>query len=103
MSFTVWAYQFKALSFCLSSAPRLFTIVAREIASLTHSQTTALHQCLDDWLGRALFRLVNREKSELIPQQMFAFVSIRCDMITFTAHPTLENWIKNWIKVIQAV
>ena len=38
--------------------------------------------------------LVNLEKSELIPQQMFAFVGIHHNLISFTAHPTLENWIK---------
>ena len=37
---------------------------------------------------------MNLEKSELVPQQVFAFVGIHYDLISFTAHPTLENWIK---------
>ena len=34
------------------------------------------------------------DKSELVPQQAFAFVGIHYDLISFMAHPTLENWIK---------
>ena len=95
------------------SAPWLFTLVAREFPSLIHTQNTALHQFLDDWLGQAKSKvwcaedrdlvlllckelgwIVNLEKSELVPQQVFAFVGIQYHLISFTAHPTLENWIK---------
>ena len=37
--------------------------------------------------------VVNLQKSEPIPQQVFAFVGIHYNLIS-TAHPTLENWIK---------
>ena len=102
-------------SFGLSSVPWLFTMIAREFALLILSQNTALHQFLDDWLGwaeehcakhRALVLLceelgwlVNRKKLELFPQQVLAFMSIHYDLISFTAHPTLENWMM----VVQAV
>ena len=113
MFFKVESYQLRALPFGLSSAPWLFTLVAREFTSLIHSQNTAQHQFLDDWLGRVMYRdrcakhrdlvlllckelgwVVNLEKSELVPQQVFAFVGIHYDLISFTAHPTLKNWIK---------
>ena len=56
VSFKGQVFQFRALPFGLSSAPWIFTMVAREFASLIHSQNTALHQFLDDWLGRAMSR-----------------------------------------------
>ena len=102
------SYQFRALPFSLSSASWLFTMVARELTSLIHTQNTALHQFLEDWLGWAMSRehrdlvflgkelgwILNLEKSELFPQQVFAFAGIHHNLISFTAHPTLEKWIK---------
>ena len=41
---------------------------------------------------------MNWEKLELILQQVFAFVDICYVLISFTANPILQNWIK----VIQA-
>ena len=112
MSFKGQDFQFRALPFGLSSAPWIFTMVTREFAPLIHTQNTALHQFLDDWLGRAMSRdwcaehralvllckdlgwVINLEKSELFPQQVFTFVGIYYDLISFKAHPILENWIK---------
>ena len=93
VSFKGESYQFRALPFCLSSAPWLFTMVARKFALLIHTQNTALHQFLHGWLDQAMFRdhcakhrdlvlllceelgwIVNLEKSELIPQHVFAFL-----------------------------
>ena len=50
-------------------------------------------------LCKELGWVINLEKSQLVPQQVFAFVGIHYDLISFTAHPTPENWIK----VIRAV
>ena len=47
-------FQFKTLLFRLRPDPWLFAKVAREFALLIHSQNTALHQFLDDWLGQAM-------------------------------------------------
>jgi hypothetical protein len=106
-------YQFRALPFGLSSAPWLFTQVAKEFASLVHQEGTFLHQFLDDWLGRAPSRelcakhcaqvvalaqelgwIINWEKSEPEPQQNFTFVGIHYDLVAFQAQPTEENWNK---------
>ena len=38
--------------------------------------------------------IVYLETSELIPQQGFAFVGTHYKLISFSAHPTLKNWIK---------
>ena len=103
-------YQFRALPFSLSLAPWLFTMVAKAFASLIHTQNTTLHQFLDNWLGWSMSRdrcaqhrdpvlllckelgwVLNLEKAELVPQQVFEFVGIHYDLISFAAHPTLEN------------
>ena len=92
-----------------SSASWLFTMVARKFALLIHNQYKALHKFLCRAMSkeccakhRDLVRLVckelgllvNLEKSELIPKQVFTFVGIHFDLISFTANASLENWIK---------
>ena len=86
-------YHFKALPFGLSTAPMEFTIVAKEVKLLAMKQGIRIHQYLDDWLVRArshqtclhhtqtlvalcreLGWVVNEEKSELEPKQVFNFV-----------------------------
>ena len=55
----------------------------------------AKHRDLVLLLCEKLGWLVNQENSELIPQQVFTFVGIRDDLISFIiAYPTLDNWIK---------
>ena len=70
-----------------------------------------IHQYLDDWLVRAsthdtclqhtqtlvtlcqeLGWLVNREKSELVPQQVFNFVGYQLDLKEGRVRPTQERW-----------
>ena len=87
------SYQFKALPFGLSTAPIEFTVVAKEIKLMALQRGIRIHQYLDDWLVRAtshqtclqhaltlvalcreLGWLVNKEKSELEPKQVFNFV-----------------------------
>ena len=87
------SYQFKALPFDLSTAPMEFTVVAKEVKLMALQKGIRIHQYLDDWLVSAythdtclqhtqtlvtlcqeLGWLVNREKSELVPKQVFNFV-----------------------------
>ena len=56
VSFKGQIYQFRALPFGLSSAHWLFTMLARTFACLIHTHNMALHQFLDNWLGRAMSR-----------------------------------------------
>ena len=70
-----------------------------------------IHQYLDDWVVRAsspntclqhrqtlvtqcqdLGWLVNREKSELVPKQVFNFVGYQFDLKEGKVRPTLERW-----------
>ena len=93
-------FQFKALPFGLTSAPREFTRVTATLASIVHHRGINLHLCLlrviyicDDWLLRArsferslqhtrevvqemtdLGFIVNPEKSDLVPTQNFSFL-----------------------------
>ena len=91
--------QFKALPFGLSIAPMEFTVVAKEVKLLAMKQGIRIHQYLDDWLVRArsyqiclqhaqalvalcreLGWLVNEEKSELEPKQVFNFVGYQFNL-----------------------
>ena len=92
------SYQFKALPFGLSTAPMDFTVVAKEVKLMALQKGIRIHQYLDDWLVRAstntclqhtqtlvtlcqeLGWLVNKEKSELVPKQVFNFVGYQFDL-----------------------
>ena len=47
------SYQFRALSFGLSAAPKEFTCVVKEVKLMAQSRGIRIHQFLDDWLIRA--------------------------------------------------
>ena len=87
------SYQFKALPFGLSTAPMEITVVAKEITLMALQRGIRIHQYLDVWLVRVtshktclqhtrtlvalcqeLGWLVNKEKSELVPKQIFNFI-----------------------------
>ena len=106
------AYQFKALPFGLSTAPREFTMIAKEVKWLALGRGIRIHQYLDDWLVRAkspqvclqhtqklmtlckdLGWLVNEEKSELEPKQIFNFVGYQFDLEEGRVRPTQERWL----------
>ena len=100
-------YQFKALPFGLSTAPLEFTVVAKEVKLMATHKGIRIHQYLDDWLVRAKSRetclhhtqvlikmcqnlgwLVNLEKSELEPKQIFDFVGYQFDLRSGRVRPT---------------
>ena len=104
-------YQFKALPFGLSTAPMEFTVVAKEVKPMAIHRGIRIHQHLDDWLLRArshqvclqhtqdlvkichqLGWLVNLEKSELEPKQVFDFVGYQFDLKSGRVQPTLDCW-----------
>ena len=104
-------YQFKALPFCLSTAPMEFTVVAKEVKFLALKRGIRIHQYLDDWLVRArshqtclqhtqtlvdlsleLGWLVNKEKSELEPTQVFNFVGYQFDLKNDRVRPSPDHW-----------
>ena len=92
-------YQFKALPFGLSTTPMEFTVLAKEVKLMAIHKGIRIHQYLDDWLVRArsqhlclqhtrllvkmcqnLGWLVNLEKSELEPKQVFDFVGYQFNL-----------------------
>ena len=104
-------YQFKALPFGLSTAPMDFTVLAKEVKLMAIHRGIRIHQCLDDWLVRArsqhiclqhtqilvkmcqdLGWLVNLEKSELEPKQVFDFVGYQFDLRSGRVRATPDRW-----------
>ena len=104
-------FQFKALPFGLSSAPLAFTMVVQQVKRFLHQHHRDLFQYLDDWLGQApskeratleaeflvnlcqhLGLLVNREKSELVPNQRFTFLGAEFDLILGLVRPSQANY-----------
>ena len=112
-------YQFKALPFGLSTAPMEFTVVAKEVKLMAGHKGIRIHQYLDDWLVRAkshsiclqntqtlvricqkLGWLVNSEKSELEPKQVFNFVGYQFDLRSGRVRPTPDRWQSLQNKII---
>ena len=104
-------YQFKALPFGLSTAPMEFTVLVKEVKLMAGRKGMRIHQYLDDWLVRAksyhiclqhtqslvkmcqaLGWLVNTEKSELLPKQVFNFVGYQFDLRFGRVRPTPDRW-----------
>ena len=104
-------YQFKALPFGLSTAPLEFTVIVKEVKLMAIHRGIWIHQYLDDWLVRAtshqaclqhtpdlvqmcqqLGWVVNFEKSELEPKQIFNFVGYQFDHRDGRGRPTLDRW-----------
>ena len=94
-----------------STAPMEFTVVAKEVKLVAFQKGIRIHKYLDDWLVRAsthhtclqhtqtlvtlcqeLGWLVNKEKSELVPKQVFNFVGYQFDLKEGKVRPTEERW-----------
>ena len=88
-------YQFKALPFSLSTSPFVFTRLMIVIATFLRRRAITLHPYLDDWLARnqnrrrllehrqfilslinSLGLIINYEKSDLVPAQVFTFIGM---------------------------
>ena len=88
-------YQFKALPFGLSTSPFVFTCLTTVIATFLRRRAITLHPYLDDWLARnqnrrrllehrqfilslinSLGLIINYEKSDLVPAQVFTFIGM---------------------------
>ena len=88
-------YQFKALPFGLSTSPFVFTRFIIVIATFLRRRAITLHPYLDDWLAgnqnrrkllehrqfilsliNSLGLIINYEKSDLVPAQVFTFIGM---------------------------
>ena len=101
----VW--QFRALPFGLSTAPRIFTEMIRPLAAFLHKRGYHFHHYLDDWLMRhqeyqavqiqteqviklasELGWIVNLKKSDLEASQKSTYLGTIIDTVQMKAFPT---------------
>ena len=106
-------FQFTSLPFGLATAPQVFTMIVKEVKLMALSRGLRLHQYLDDWLIRSrsqeepqvntqavvdltqsLGWIINQEKSELTPTQVFSFVGYEYHLDSALVKPTQEKWLK---------
>jgi len=104
-------YEFRALCFGPTSAPRVFTKVISVVVAHLRKFNIRLVSYLDDWLAanetkrlllqdRAqilslLYRqcfVVNKEKSQLIQVQSLIYLGSQWDLIKGLVYPTNERW-----------
>ena len=93
--------------------PQVFTMIVKEVKLMALSRGLRLHQYLDDWLVRSQSReeaqvntqvvvdltqslgwIINQEKSELNPTQVFSFVGYEYHLDSALVKPTQERWLK---------
>ena len=101
----------QSTSFRFVNSTMEFTVIAKEVKLMAIHKGIRIHQYLDDWLVRAtshrlclehtqvlvtvcqkLGWLVNMEKSELVPKQVFNFVGYQFDLASGRVRPTLDWW-----------
>ena len=106
-------FQFTSLPFGLATAPQVFTMIVKEVKLMALSKGLRLHQYLDDWLIRSQSReealvntqavvdltqslgwIINQQKSELNPTQVFSFVGYECHLDSALVKPTQARWLK---------
>ena len=111
ISYPGQTFQFKVLPFGLSTTPMEFTVIAKEVKLMAIQKGIRIHQYLDDWLVRAVSHqdclqhtqvlvemcqalgwMVNLEKSELDPKQIFNFVGYQFDLKSGRVRPTPDRW-----------
>ena len=106
-------FQFTFLPFGLATAPQVFTMIVKEVKLMALTRGLRLHQYLDDWLIRSqsqeevqvntqalvdlnqsLGWIINQDKSELKPIQVFSFAGYEYHLDSPLVKPTLERWLK---------
>ena len=105
-------YQFVAMPFGLATAPREFTTLVKEVKRMALRLGISVHMYLDDWLIKAnscqeaqsatltllelthkLGWIVNREKSALLPKQVFTFLGQVFDLSKGVCYPTEARFL----------
>ena len=105
-------YQFVAMPFDLATAPREFTTLVKEVKRMALTLAISVHMYLDDWLIKAnscqeahsatltllglthkLGWIVNREKSDLLPKQVFTFLGQVFDLSKGVCYPTEARFL----------
>ena len=100
-------------TFRTGHSPQVFTMIVKEVKLMALSRGLRIHQYLDDWLIRSqsqeesqrdtqavvdltqsLGWIINQEKSELKPTQVFSFVGYEYHLDSALVRPTHERWLK---------
>ena len=100
-------------SFRTGHSPQVFTMIVKEVKLMALSRGLRTHQYLDDWLIRSQSReeaqvdtqavvdltqslgwIINQEKSELKPTQVFSFMGYEYHLDSALVRPTHERWLK---------
>lgn len=103
-------YQYRALPFGLKTAPWVFTAVMSQVLLMKETRDINIHLYLDDWiipvpdfltgldqswtlvnLCQTLGLLVNQDKSDLIPSQIFIHLGALYNLQTYRVCMTPEN------------
>ena len=111
-------FQFRALPFGLTSAPRVFTKVILPLGHLAHMHAVCLLQYLDDWILRSADRsllaqqtnwllsgmrrvglVLNVPKSHLVPTQRLTHIGVEYHLDEGLMFPPMERVIKIESKV----
>ena len=106
-------FQFTSLPFGLATAPQVFTMIVKEVKLMALSRGLRIRQYMDDWLIRSqsqekaqvdtqavvdltqsLGWIINQEKSELKPTQVFSFVGYEYHLDSALVRLTHERWLK---------
>ena len=111
-------FQFRALPFGLTSAPRVFTKVKLPLGHLAHMHAVCLLQYLDDWILRSTDRsflvqqtnwllsvlrrvglVLNVPKSHLVPTQRLTHIGVEYHLDEGLMFPPMERVLKIESKV----
>ena len=106
-------FQFTSLPFGPATGPQVFTVIVKEVKLMALSRGLRLYQYLDDWLIRSqsqeeaqvntqavvdltqsLGWIINQEKSELKPTQVFSFVGYEYHLDSALVKLTQQRWLK---------
>ena len=99
--------------FQTSHSPQVFTMIVKEVKLMALSRGLRLHQYLDNWLiwsqsqeeahmntqavvdlTQSLGWIINQEKSDLKPTQVFSFMGYEYHLDSALVKPTQERWLK---------
>ena len=109
----VRAFQFRALPFGLTSAPRVFTKVILPIGHLAHVHAVCLLQYLDDWIVRNTDKsllqqqakwllgvlrhvglVLNAQKSQLVPTQRLIHIGVEYHLDVGLIFPPMDRVLR---------
>ena len=90
-------YQFVAMPFGLATAPREFTTLVKEVKRMAFRFGISVHMYLTHVtlleLTHKLGWIVNREKSDLLPKQVFTFLGQVFDLSKGLCYPTEARFL----------